>query len=429
MSEQHKLTKIILLALIFGALTGWLLFRLQLAIPETTFANFLDTYVINGAIQLLAKIFVNLLKVLIVPLVFFSLICGVCASGSSANLSRMGSRTFFWYLFTTASAITLALVFANITQPGEGAELGKVNEGYQLKETPGLYEVLLNIFPNNIVAAMASADMLQLIVFAILFGLAIQHAGQAGERLHSMLEDINEVVLKMVNLVMKLAPVGVFCLVTHVFATKGIGFILPLLMYFLTVVLCLLLHVTLTYVFLLAYVAKINPIKFLKKMYPAMVFAFSTSSSAATMPVTLRLVEKAIGVRNSVASFTVPLGATLNMDGTAIMQGVATVFIAGAYQVDLSLLDYMTIILTATLASVGTAAVPSAGLITLSIVLLQVGLPTEAIGLILGVDRILDMTRTAVNVTGDATVSTIVAMQENLWSKEIFEKEITEETP
>lgn len=420
MQAKKNLTLHIFIALIIGLVLGEALFRVKMAWPDAGFVQHLQAFWIEGAIRLGGQAFVSLLKVLVVPLVFFSLICGVCASGSGKNVSSMGLRTFVFYVFTTALAISLALMLALMVDPGAGVDL-EATQAVNLKEPPTIYQMLLNIFPKNIVASMAKGEMLPIIVFSILVGLGLLRAEEPGRRLLAICEDANALMLRLVIMVMNLAPIAVFCLVTHVFATKGIAILLPLIAYILTVIGALLLHAALTYGGLLFIFTRANPVHFLLKMHPALLFAFSTASSAATMPITLRLVEKAVGVRNSVASFTVPLGATLNMDGTAIMQGVATVFIASAYGIDLVFMDYLTVILTATLASIGTAAVPSAGLVTLSIVLLQVGLPAEAIGLIIGVDRILDMMRTAVNVLGDATVTTIVAHKENLWQREVFE--------
>lgn len=420
MQAKKNLTVHIFVALALGLVLGEILFRVNMAWPEAAFVKHLQSVGVEGVIRLGGQAFVSLLKVLVVPLVFFSLICGVCASGSGRNISSMGLRTFVFYVATTAVAISFALLLALMIDPGAGVDLSAAR-ALDLSEPPSIYQMFLNIFPKNFVAAMAEGNMLQIIVFSIMVGLGLLHSEEAGRRLLAICEDANTLMLRLVVLVMNLAPIAVFCLVTHAFATKGLAILLPLFKYIVTVVLALLLHASITYSGLLLIFTGANPARFISKMYPALLFAFSTASSAATMPITLRLVEKAIGVRNSVASFTVPLGATLNMDGTAIMQGVATVFIASAYSVDLVFADYLTVILTATLASIGTAAVPSAGLVTLSIVLLQVNLPAEAIGLIIGVDRVLDMMRTAVNVLGDATVTTIVAHKEKLWQREIFE--------
>lgn len=262
--------------------------------------------------------------------------------------------------------------------------------------------------------------MLQIIVFALLFGFAISRAGEAGLRAASFFRDMEAVVMKMVEILMSLAPYGVFALLAKLFATLGFSAILDLAAYFFTVLAVLLFHALVTYSLLLRGSTGLSPAVLLSKMRPVWAFAFSTASSGATIPVTLRTVERRLGVNNSVAGFTVPLGATINMDGTAIMQGVATVFIAEVYGVDLSMMAYITVVLTATLASVGTAAVPGVGLITLAMVLTQVGLPVEGIALIIGVDRLLDMVRTAVNVTGDSVVSIIVAKSEHEFDESVY---------
>jgi Na+/H+-dicarboxylate symporter len=285
---------------------------------------------------------------------------------------------------------------------------------------PPLADVLVDIFPSNPVKAMAEGKMLQIIVFALLFGYAISHAGEPGRRIASFFRDMESVVMKMVEVLMELAPYGVFALLAKLFSTMGIGAIVDLAAYFFTVLAVLLFHALVVYSLMLKGFAGLSPRILITKMRPVWAFAFSTASSGATLPVTLRTVERRMGVHNSVAGFTVPLGATINMDGTAIMQGVATVFIAQVYGVDLSITAFITVILTATLASVGTAAVPGVGLITLALVLEQAGLPVEGIALIIGVDRLLDMVRTAVNVTGDATVSVIVAKSENQFDEQVF---------
>jgi Na+/H+-dicarboxylate symporter len=279
--------------------------------------------------------------------------------------------------------------------------------------------VLINMFPTNPLRAMVEGQMLQIIVFALIFGFSISLAGQRGRAIAAVFEDLNAVIMKMVMLIIRTAPVGVFALIGRTFATEGLDIFVPLAGYFISVALALVLHLLLTYTSLLR-LARLDPWIFLSKMRTAMTFAFSTSSSSATIPVTLSTVEHRLGVRNSVASFTVPLGATINMDGTAIMQGVATVFIANVYGVDLSLGNYLAVILTATLASIGTAAVPGAGLIMLAMVLAQVGLPVEGIALIIGIDRLLDMLRTAVNVTGDAAVTSFVARTEDALDRAVF---------
>jgi Na+/H+-dicarboxylate symporter len=319
-------------------------------------------------------------------------------------------------------AISLALFIALLIQPGLGIDLAVASE-FSAKDAPPLKTTLINIFPSNPVAAMADGQILQVIVFAILMGIAIAHCGKSGERVAAFFDDLNSVIMRMVMLLMQLAPIGIFCLIAKLFAGLGIGVIVSLGAYFFAVVLALLLHCFGTYSLLLRAMTGLSPRRFFVNMRAPIAFAFSTASSGATMPVTLRAVTDNVGVDNSVASFTVPLGATINMDGTAIMQGVATVFIAQAYNIDLGLEAYLMVILTATLASIGTAAVPGVGLVMLVMVLNQVGLPVEGIGLIIGVDRLLDMCRTAVNVAGDGAVSTVVAHSEGLHDRGRFERE------
>ena len=356
---------------------------------------------------------------LVVPLVFCSIAVGVTSLGNIALMGRVGLKSLIIYLVTTAIAISLALICAMIVTPGEGLEIQSTG-AFVSKEAPSLSSVITSIIPSNPILALAEGEMLQIIFFAILLGISITIAGVKGNILKKGLESINSVMMSMVSIIMKLAPIGVFCLITKTFATQGISMIVPLASYFFTVMFVLILHVLFTYSFLLKFIANLSPIIFLKKMRTAMVFAFSTASSNATIPVTLNTVQKRLGVDKSIASFTVPFGATINMDGTAIMQGVATVFIATVYSVDLSIADYITVILTATLASVGTAGVPGVGLIMLTMVLTQVGLPVEGIALIIGIDRLLDMMRTAVNITGDSMVSIITSKTENYFNKDTF---------
>jgi Na+/H+-dicarboxylate symporter len=369
------------------------------------------TWLTDGLLQVGGAIFLASLKLLVVPLVFVSLACGTAALDDITRLGRVGGKTLGLYLVTTAIAVTLALLAAGLFQPGVGFELESAVT-FQAKEAPSLVETIVGLFPTNPVRAMAEGNMLQIIVFAGLFGLALTLAGEPGRRVHAFLEDTNAVILRMVMMLMVLAPIGVFCLIAQVFADQGFEAIRPLAQYFFVVLGVLLVHALVTYPVLLTGLAALNPVPFLRKMRDPVALAFSTASSNATLPVTLRTAEVRMGVRNSIASFTVPLGATINMDGTAIMQGVATGFIAQAYGIDLGFIDYLMVVLTATLASIGTAGVPGVGLIMLAMVLRQVNLPVEGIGLIIGVDRLLDMTRTAVNVTGDAAVSCVVAKSE-----------------
>jgi Na+/H+-dicarboxylate symporter len=415
-----SLTQRIVIAMLLGLLSGALLnviFSLEV-LPEALAAS-LDSLLVNGLFDTLGQIFVRSLKLLVVPLVFVSLICGVSSLGNNSRMGAVATKTTVLYMFTTAIAIGLAIVTAVVVQPGVGIDLAMATE-FVAKEAPPLKQTIINIFPSNPIQSMANGSILQVIVFALLVGFAISKAGDQGKRINNFFNDLNTVIMKMVMILMKLAPYGIFCLLAKLFADVGIAMIMNLAKYFFTVLFVLLLHSLGVYSALLKFFTGLNIKTFLGKLRPALALAFSTASSGATMPVTMRTVEQRMGVSKSVSSFTIPLGATINMDGTAIMQGVATVFIAQAYNIGLGIEGYLTVVLTATLASIGTAAVPGVGLVMLVMVLNQVGLPVEGIGLIIGVDRLLDMTRTATNITGDAMVTTIVAKSEGLLDTEIF---------
>lgn len=397
-----------------GALLQWL------ALPQDHLFN---AVVLNGFIDGGGRIFIALLKMLVVPLVFVSLVCGAASLGDTGSVGRLGGKTIGLYLVTTAVAVSLAMLIALTTNPGLGGESasGMASAStFEPKTAPSVKDTFVNVVPSNPIAAMADGKMLQVILFALLFGLALSKAGASGEKLRGFFSDLNDVMMRLISMIIALTPIGVFCLMTQLGATLGLAEIAKVAMYFATIVIALLVHASLVYPLLLKTLTGLNPLVFLRKMREALLVAFSTSSSGATLPVTLRTVEHKLGVQNNVASFAVPLGATINMDGTAIMQGVATVFIAQFYGIDLGLSALLTVVLTATLASIGTAAVPGVGLITLTLVLDQVGLPVEGIALIIGVDRLLDMLRTAVNVTGDATVATIVASSEGQLDREVF---------
>ena len=405
-----SLTNKILLAMIAGIFVGAGL-NVFLGVLSESAVFLLNKYIVEGLFELVGQVFIASLKLLVVPLVLVSLICGSSSMGDSARMGPIAVKTLLLYLGTTAVAISMALFIAVLVSPGEAVSLD-TNVTFEAKSPPPLIQVLIDIFPSNPFAAMAEGRMLQVIVFALLVGYSISHAGEAGVRIANFFRDMEEVVMRMVSVMMTLAPYGVFALLAKLFATMGIGTILDLAAYFFTVLGVLILHGALTYGLMVKAFTGLSPIPMFQKMRRVWAFAFSTASSGATLPITLRTVEKGLGVRNSVAGFTVPLGATINMDGTAIMQGVATVFIAQAYGIDLTISTFLTVILTATLASIGTAAVPGVGLITLALVLEQAGLPLEGIALIIGVDRLLDMVRTAVNVTGDAAVSLVVGRSE-----------------
>lgn len=403
-----SLTNKILLSLFLGLVTGSILFEFNSA------GSGVDQWLVNGLFTVVGNGFLSLLKMLVVPVVLVSLVCGVASLESIRTLGRVGLRTFILYLGTTAIAISIALFFASVLQPGQGFNLPN-DLSFTAKEAPSLGQVILDMIPTNPFAAMAEGKMLQIILFAIFLGAAISLSGQAGQRIGNLFEDLNKVVLKLVEIVIYLAPYGVFALIAKTFASNGFAAIWPLAKYFFLVLGVLLIHGFVIYPLLLKGLSGLSPFPFLKKMRSAQLFAFSTASSNACIPMTMDTVEKKIGVQKSVASFTVPLGATINMDGTAIMQGVATIFIAQAYGVELGIAALLSVVLTATLASIGTAGVPGVGLIMLAMVLAQVNLPVEGIALITGIDRLLDMVRTSVNITGDAMVSTVVAR----WEKAI----------
>ncbi len=394
-------------------MTAGLIIGILCQVFQLTNYSYLNDFIFDGLIDALGQIFIVSLKMMVVPLVFLSLTCGAASLGASGSIGRLGSKTILLYLVTTAIAVSVALGFALLINPGEGGGASKIESpAYEPKSAPDVKDTLINIFPDNPVAAMAEGSMLQIIVFALLLGFAISKSGEPGKKVLVFFESANTVMLELIMFVVKLAPYGVFCLMMKLGLGISLYEILKLAKYFFTVVLVLIFHGLVVYPSLIFAFTKLNPFIFLRKMREALLVAFSTSSSGATMPITMSTVQNKLGVKSRIASFSVPLGATINMDGTAIMQGVATVFIAQFYGIVLTPDQFLMVILTATLASIGTAAVPGVGLIMLTMVLGQVGLPVEGIGLIIGVDRLLDMLRTAVNVTGDGTVAVIVASSE-----------------
>ena len=413
--KKMTLTTKVLLGMVLGILTGLVINYAGLSDKET----FVGAYVVHGLFYVVGTMFVTALKMLVVPLVFFSLISGVLGIGNISALGKVGAKSFALYMLTTAIAIALGISLAAVIGIGDGVHLAS-EASFTAKEAPALSSVLIDIIPSNILKAMSDGKMLQIIFFSILFGISILMVGQKAEPLAKSIELLNEVMMNMVNIVMAVAPYAVFALIAKAISTLGLDLLVNLAGYVVVLIAALMLHLFGTLMGILKLFSRMSPLIFMKKMRDAQVFAFSTSSSNATIPVTLRTVTERLGVDNSVASFTVPFGATINMDGTAIMQGVATVFIANAYGVDLGMTGYLTVIMMSVLASIGTAGVPGVGLIMLSMVFTQVGLPVEGIGLILGVDRLLDMIRTAVNVSGDAAVSVIVAKSEGKFDAVVF---------
>jgi Na+/H+-dicarboxylate symporter len=381
--------------------------------------GFINTYVVDGFFYVIGKLFINALKMLVVPLVFFSLLSGVSGIGNLKTLGRVGSKSFMLYLLTTAIAIAMAITIAASFGIGQGMNLD-TDTTFTVNAAPPLTDVLIGIIPTNPIDAMAQGKMLPLIFFTILLGISIVMVGSKARDLVAGVEVANEIMMKMVTIVMAAAPYAVFALIAKSMAELGIELLGQLAGYVLVLVSALMVHLFITLMIILKVFSGLSPRMFIHKIREAQIFAFSTSSSNATIPVTLRVVTQKMGIDNSVASFTIPFGATINMDGTAIMQGVATVFIANIYGVDLGIVGYLTVILMSVLASIGTAGVPGVGLVMLSMVFSQVGLPVEGIGLILGVDRLMDMIRTAVNVSGDAVVSAVVAKSEQKLDSKIF---------
>jgi Na+/H+-dicarboxylate symporter len=401
--SKLSLANKVLLALIIGVLFGF--------IANLSFSAEFNDSLIKWVLDPAGNVFLRGIKMIVVPLVFFSLICGAASVGDVKKLGRVGGKIFVFYMFTTALAITIALTATAIIKPGVGINM--VAPGaFEAKEAPFIMDIFVNMIPTNPIESLVKGDMLQIIVFALIFGISMTLIGDPVKPLLNVIDQANNVFLKVIGLVMLFAPYGVFALISKVVIAQGPEILGQLLKYALTIIFVLIFHQIVTYGTAIRVLGKVNPIKFFKKFWPVMVFAFSTSSSNATIPVTLESCEKKLGISDKVASFTIPLGATINMDGTAIMQGVAAAFIAQLYGIDLTMQQQLMIILTATLASVGTAGVPGAGIVMLSMVLQQVNLPVEGIAIILSVDRVLDMMRTSINVTGDAAGSLIVARSE-----------------
>jgi Na+/H+-dicarboxylate symporter len=406
-SRPFSLTHKIFIGLLFGGIFGYLL--LYIAKTNEAAELLINTYLLS-TFSIAKMLFMNSLKMLVVPLVFVSIICGTCSLSQPNQLGSLASKSLLLYLFSTAAAISLALFLANLFDLKPETLMDTT---YVQTKGTSLTDVLGNLIPSNPIKSMASGNMLQIIIFSLLLGFSISQAGEKGKVIASFFQSFNEVLLKLVTIVMHIAPYGVFFIVSMVLYETGPDKIKKVLVYFLLVAGALILHLTCVYSLMLIVLARLNPLILFKKLRPAMLLAFSTASSAATLPVTMDIARKRLGIGKTTASFTLPMGATINMDGTAIMQGVATVFIAQLAGADLSIVQYLTIILMATLASIGTAGVPGVGMITLTMVLTQVNLPIEAIAMLLTVDRLLDMMRTAVNITGDATVALIVSKKEN----------------
>lgn len=420
--ERKKLglsTKIFI-SLIVGALFGVVLYYF---VPSCFIK---DKILIEGVFYVIGQGFIRLMQMLVVPLVFCSLVGGSMAIGDTKIVGKVGGKTILFYLVTTAIAVIIALSIAILLQPGVGLNMNTIEMGEvgDISTNIDVVETILNIIPKNPIESLANGDMLPIILFAVFIGLMLAKLGDKTPTVIRFFSEFNDIMMEMTKTIMELAPIGVFCLITRTFATLGFEAFVPMLKYMFCVMLALGLQCFGVYQLLLIIFTRLNPLKFIKKYLPVMGFAFSTSTSNATIPLAIETLEKKVGVSKRISSFTIPLGATVNMDGTSIMQGVATIFIAQAFGITLTIPQLATVVLTATLASIGTAGVPSVGLITLSMVLTSVGLPVEGIAMIMGIDRILDMTRTVVNITGDAVCTIIIAHQEKFLDKDIYNSEI-----
>ena len=355
-------------------------------------------------IKPIGTIYINLLKFLVVPVVVCSITAGVISLQDLRRVGSVGVKTFIYYMFTTAVAVVIGLVVVNLFkgsfQPLSSADLSGLD--YTAAEAPSVMDVIVGIFPDNLFGPMVSSDMLPVIVIAILFGAGILAAGDRGKKIGALVEDMNEIVMKIMMMIIKITPIGVFCLMTNVVAVNGPEIVGTLALVIGIAYLSYLIHVVVVYGLSVRFLSGMNPLKFAKGIYPAFICAFTTTSSNATLPLNIECCNK-MGAEPEISSFVLPLGATINMDGTAIYQAVATVFIAACYGIDLTIGDMAMVVLTATLASVGTAGVSGAGMIMLAMVLTSIGIPVEGIAIIAGVDKIFDMGRTALNITGDAT--------------------------
>ena len=377
-----------------------------------------DTILANNIFYLGGNVFIKLMTMLVVPLVFFSIVVGVASISDVKKIGAIGGRTIVIYLITTVLAVTIALMIASVIQPGAGLNMSAAMHSNITANTT-MTETILNMIPENPFNSLANGDMLPLIIFGVLLGIILAKLRDETELVNKFFIQGNTIMMEMTRIVMKFAPIGIFCLMARTFSTIGFGGLLPLTKYIGCVLLCLAIHAFVVYPALLVILTRLNPLKFFKKYTPVQFFAFSSTSSNATIPLTMSKLSE-LGVSKELSSFTIPLGATINMDGTAIMQGCAVMFAAQAYGMDLGMSALLTVIFTAVMASIGTAAVPSVGIITLNMVFTSVGMPVDAIGMIMGIDHIIDMFRSAVNVTGDGICTLIVAFKNKALDIDIF---------
>lgn len=402
MSETTGKKKVSLTMWIFGALVLGVIVGLLMQGHADIAENYIKPF---------GTIFLNLIKMVVVPVVLLSIMQGIISLQDVRKVGSIGVKTIVFYLCTTAFAVTLGLIFANLLNVGAGFNLGTEELVYEATEAPSFMDTLVNIFPSNAIQPLASATMLQVIVIALFFGFGIIVAGEKGKIAKDVVDSFSEVSFKVMGMIIKLSPIGVFALITPVVAANGPSVLLPLLKVIGVAYLVYIVHMVVVYSASVKGISGMSPLKFFKGMSPAMIFAFSSASSVGALPFNLECTQK-LGAKKEVASFVLPLGATINMDGTAIYQGVCAIFIAQIFGFNLTIPQQLTIILTATLASIGTAGVPGSGMIMLAMVLESVGLPLEGIALVAGIDRILDMGRTCVNITGDAACTICVDAME-----------------
>lgn len=412
--KDMSITKKVLLGLVMGIIVGIITYQL----PESGFKN---NFLVDGVYQLLGQVFLRGIMMLVVPLVFISLVNGAAGMGDIKKLGRIGIRTILFYLGTTAIAVVIALLLGYFLKPGAGLRLEAIDlVETTINEPVPVVQILYEIIPKNPLQAMAEGNMLQIIVFALMVGVGISILGEKASFLVELFDSLNDLVMKLVEIIMNLAPIGVFGLIARTMSTVGLEAVIPLAKYIGSVYIGLAIHMFLVYGIMLKIFTNFSIKKFYRKFTPAMSIAFSTASSSATVPVSLEILESEMGISRDVSAFTIPLGATINMDGTAIMQGVAVFFIAQVYGIPLTAKMIITVVLTATLASIGTAGVPGAGTIMLSMVLQSVGLPLDGMGMLMGVDRLVDMGRTTTNITGDAVCTAVIASKEGAIKKGVF---------
>ena len=375
--------------------------------------DFVEYYLINQIFLTISSLFLILLKMIVLPLIFVSVISGIVSINDVSTLGRLGVKTFSLYISTTLVAITFALFISSFVNYDS---MGQITNNIQsnIQGKIDQKNIILSIFPSNFFSALANGNVIQVLAFAVFIGVAASYVKKEIPVFIELIDNLNKVFNKMVMIIIQLTPIAVFALLAKTFATEGVEVFIPLIKYFLVVVFVLIMHFFLTYSILLRLFSNLDIYTFYAKLKALIVFTFSTSSSNASIPYTLNTAVQKYGVDKSFASFSIPLGATINMDGTAIMQGCAAYFLASYYGIDLAFSDMITIILTATIASIGTAGIPSAGIIMLSLILTELGIPLEGITLLLGVDRLLDMMRTSVNVTGDTCITCVVAQSEGL---------------